>query len=404
MTEYDAIVVGLGVTGGAAVYQLARRGQRVLGLDGFPAGHTNGSSHGESRIIRAAYYEHPSYLPLVARAYALWAELQEEAGEELVRPSGGLFVGRPDSEMVAGSIATMRREGLPHEVLDAAELRRRYPVLRPEEGEVALFDPRAAVLFAARAVAAQRRLAAAHGAELRNATPVRGWAAGDGGVEVRTDAGPVRAARLVLAAGPWLGRLLPELALPLGVERIPVFHWAPRTSPEAFASGRFPVWMWDTGEAEVFYGVPQLEAPGVKAGRHHNGDWCDPDAVDRVANARDEGPIRAFFARRLPALDGRVVDRYVCLYTDTPDLNFVVDRHPDHPNVVFAGGFSGHGFKFGPLVGELLADLALTGQTLPAAAFLRVGRLGVGAAGGDIPAGALAAPPAAPAPPGGAHR
>ena len=150
--------------------------------------------------------------------------------------------------------------------------------------------------------------------------------------------------------------------------------------------------MWDTGEAGVFYGFPQLEAPGVKAGRHHNGDWCDPDTVDRAVRARDEAPIRAFFTRRMPALAGRVVARYVCLYTDTPDLNFVVDRHPDHPNVVFAGGFSGHGFKFGPMVGELLADLALTGQTLPAAAFLRAGRLGVHPVGRCVPAGDLDRP------------
>ena len=150
--------------------------------------------------------------------------------------------------------------------------------------------------------------------------------------------------------------------------------------------------MWNTGEAGVFYGFLQLEAPEVKAGRHHNGDWCDPDTVDRVANAHYEVPIRAFLARHMPALNGRVVDRYVCPYTDTPDLNFVVDRHPDHPNGVFAGGFSGHGFKFGPLVGELLADLALTGQTLRAAAFLRAGRLGVHPVGRDAPAGDLDPP------------
>ena len=379
VTEYDAIVVGLGAMGSAAAYHLSRRGQRVLGLDALAPGHANGSSHGESRIIRLAYYEHPDYLPLVRRAYALWAELQDEAREELLRPLGGLFVGRPECEMVAGSIATMRRQGLAHEVPDAAKIRRRVPAFHPDEADVALFDPAAAILFADRCVAAQRRLAMAHGAEILDETPARGWTATADGAEVWTDAGRVRAHRLVVTAGPWLGKLLADLDLPLQVERIPVFHWWPRESPELFAAGRFPVWMWDAGAAGVFYGLPQLDQPGVKAGRHHNGDWCDPDTVDRVVNERDERLVRDFLARRIPALDGTVVDRFVCLYTDTPDYHFVIDQHPAYPNVVYAGGFSGHGFKFAPVVGEILADLALTGRTVPAAGFLRRERLGVAA-------------------------
>jgi len=377
---YDAIVVGLGAMGSAAAYHLSRRGERVLGLDAYPAGHANGSSHGESRIIRLAYYEHPDYNPLLARAYELWAELEAEAGEPLFYPSGGLMIGRPDDELVAESIAAIGRQEREHEVLDAGELRRRYPVFRPDDDEIALFDPRMGILFADSCVAVHRRLAVAHGAELRDEMPVRGWAATDDGVEVWTGGERFRAGRLVVAAGPWIGKVLPELALPVQIERIPVFYWQPRESAERFALGRFPVYMWERREEGVFYGFPHLTRPGIKAGRHHNQDWCDADTVERVVTPEDERLVRDFFARHIPALTGEVVERYACLYTTTPDQHFLIDRHPAHPNVCYASSCSGHGFKFAAVVGELLADLALTGQTVPAAAFLRGERLGVGAA------------------------
>lgn len=372
------IVVGLGAMGSSAAYHLSRRGERVLGLDAYPAGHTNGSSHGESRIIRLAYYEHPDYNPLLARAYELWAELEAEFGERLFYPSGGLMIGRADDELVAESIAAIRRQDREHEILDAGDIHRRYPVLQPDKDEIALFDPRMGILFADRCLAAQRRLAMAHGAVLRDETPVRRWTATDDGVEVWTDGERFRATRLVVAAGPWVGKLLPELALPIGIERIPVFYWQPREVPASFALGRFPVFMWERRREGVFYGFPHLTLPGVKAGRHHNLDWCDPDTVERAVTAEDERLVRNFFARHIPALDGEVVERYACLYTTTPDQHFVIDRHPAHPNVCYASSCSGHGFKFAAVVGELLADLALTGETAPAARFLRGDRLRIG--------------------------
>ncbi|MEA2531229.1 MAG: sarcosine oxidase [Thermomicrobiales bacterium] len=377
MTEYDVIVVGLGAMGSAAAYHLSRRGERVLGLDAYAAGHTNGSSHGESRIIRLAYYEHPDYNMLLARAYELWAALEAEAGEQLLYPSGGLMFGRPDDELVAESIAAIRRQEREHEILDAVEVRRRYPAFQPDDDEIALFDPRMGILFADRCVAAHRRLAVAHGAVLRDETTVRRWTATADGVEVWTDAGRFRAARLVIAAGPWIGKLLPELARMIGIERIPVFYWQPRESPDLFALGRFPVYMWERRGEGVFYGFPHLTLPGIKAGRHHNEDWCDPDTVERVVTAEDERLVRDFFARHIPALNGEVVERYACLYTTTPDQHFLIDRHPAHANVCYASSCSGHGFKFAAVVGELLADLALTGRTTPAADFLRGERLGV---------------------------
>jgi sarcosine oxidase len=397
--DYDAIVVGLGGLGSAAAFHLARRGRRVLGLDAFAPGHTQGSSHGESRIIRQAYHEHPDYVPLLLRAYELWDALQQESGTELLRITGGIFVGPPDCAPVAGALESARRHGLPHEVLDSPAIRRRVPVLRPSEADVGVFEPRAGVLFPERCIAAHLRLAEAAGADLRFDQPVRAWAPLDGGeaVEVETDAGRYRAGRVVVTAGAWLGKVLSDLRLPLRPERNVVVWLSPRETPDLFESDRFPIFMWDLGgnraaphetpsrpsegydadrlEGEIFYGLPHLERPGVKVGRHHSGDWCDPDTVSRAVRPEDAAPVRGFVARAIPALDGPVADAVACLYTNTPDGHFVVDRHPHLPAVLFAGGTSGHGFKFSSVIGEILADLATTGAAPPTAGFLGAGRL-----------------------------
>ncbi|MGH2368727.1 MAG: N-methyl-L-tryptophan oxidase [Chloroflexota bacterium] len=374
-TGYDAIVVGLGGMGSAAAYHLARRGQRVLGLDAFTPGHTMGSSHGESRIIRLAYHEHPDYVPLLQRAYDLWHALQQESATEVLRITGGLFVGSPQSHPVAGARQSARLHHLPHEVLDAVEIRRRYPALRPDDGDVAVYETRAGILFPERCIAAYLRLAGEAGAELRRAEPVRSWSPAGSGVEVRTDAGRYHATRVLFTAGAWLGKLLADLRLPLRPERNVVFWLQPRETPERFEPDRFPIFIWDTGALGTFYGIPHLDRAGVKVARHHGGQWCDPDTVRREVDAGDEAPVRRFVASRIPALDGTVASSLVCLYTNTPDEHFVVDRHPEVPGVFYAGGFSGHGFKFASVIGEILADLTTKDQATPAADFLRANRL-----------------------------
>jgi sarcosine oxidase len=372
VARYDVIVVGLGAMGSATVYHLARRGQRVLGLDAFAPGHTHGSSHGESRIIRLAYYEHPNYVPLLRRAYQLWESTQAEFGRPLMRLIGGLFLGVADSPLVGGSLLSARTHDLRHELLDADEIRRRYPVLEPRANEVAVYEPTAGVLFPERCIEAHLRLAAA---ELHFEEPVTSWTASSGGVEVYTSKQRYVADRLVLTAGAWSGKLLADLGLPLQPERIPVVWFEPRETPELFGPDRLAIYVWDTGEAGVFYGCPHLDWPGVKVGRHYQGQACDPDTVDRQATEADERPMRSFVDQRIPALNGPTARRLVCLYTNTPDEHFVVDRHPTLPNVVFAAGFSGHGFKFASVMGEILADLATTGRATPDADFLRAARL-----------------------------
>jgi sarcosine oxidase len=379
--SYDVIVVGLGAMGSAAAFHLARRRRRVLGLDAFSPGHTFGSSHGESRIIRQAYFEHPNYVPLLRRAYTLWEALQADAGVPLLHLAGGLFVGPADSPLVAGSLTSARQHAVPHELLDAAEIRRRVPVMRPRDDEVGLFEPGAGFLRPERCIEAHLRLARQAGADLRHDEPVRSWQALPDAVEVVTAAGRYRAARAVFTTGAWLGDLLAGpaaasgLRLPLRPERNVVTWLEPMTEREGFTPPRFPVFIWDDGPAGTYYGVPHVERPGVKVGRHGSGEWCKPETVRREVTPADVAPVRRFVARAMPDLDGVAAASSVCLYTNTPDMHFVIDRHPEWPQVAYAGGFSGHGFKFASVVGEILADLATTGRATPAADFLRASRL-----------------------------
>ena len=370
---YDVIVAGLGAMGSAAAYHFAARGQRVLGLDAHAPGHTRGSSHGETRIIRLSYAEHPGYVPLLRRAYALWHELEQRAATALLRLTGGLYLGPPDSELVAGALRSAREHGLPHELLGASELRARFSQFRVADDTVALFETDAGFLRPERCIEAHLRLAAAGGAELRHGEPIVSWRPDGSGVSVTTATGTYHAGRLVLATGAWMGHHLAQEEspfIPLRVERNVPFWLRPTADPDSFTPDRFPVFIWDTPGGH-FYGIAHVEWPGVKVARHHTGEYGDPDSIDRTPRPADETPVRAFVRDHIPALDGPVESSLVCLYTLTPDEHFAIDVHREQPQVVLASACSGHGFKFASVVGELLADLA-TGRTDSAADFLRL--------------------------------
>ncbi|MBI2755132.1 MAG: N-methyl-L-tryptophan oxidase [Chloroflexi bacterium] len=373
--SFDVIVVGLGAMGSAAACTLARRGARVLGLERFQPGHTQGSSHGESRIIRLAYFEHPDYVPLLRRAYTLWDQLAIEAKVRVRVQTGGVFLGPAAGDLVAGSLRSAIEHGIKHEVLDADEIRRRHPGLNPDDATAALFEPTAGVVLPERAISAFQEVARLHGAELRWDERVMQWSADGSGVRVETARGSYHADRLVLTAGAWLGPLMAEVGLPLQPERMPIFWFTPAANPEHFLPERLPVWIWQTPNLGFFYGFPHLAWPGVKIGRHHSEEPCDPDQMSRDATPRDEQRVRQLIRRSMPDLDGPLARSSVCIYTNTPDEHFLVDQHPIHPNVAFAGGFSGHGFKFAPVIGEVLADLATGVEPTPHAAFLRLSRL-----------------------------
>jgi sarcosine oxidase len=366
METFDAIVIGLGAHGSAATLALARRGLRVLGIEAGERGHERGSSGGHSRMIRRAYFEDPGYLPLLSAAWDRWDALTAAAGESLVEVTGGLYAGPADSDVFRGSVASARDQGLAHEVLDAAEIRRRWPVFTVEDEVGGLYDPGAGMIRADRAIEAQLRLAEEAGAELRFAERAIDWRprpGGDGrGVEVETDAVVYAGEALVIAAGAWTGQFMRDLELPLEVERLPVLWFEPTIDPAELSSGRLPVWLLDTDDG-TFYGFPYDPAVGLKVSRHHSGEPCDPDSVDRSLHPADVERVRAFSRRNLPAADGPLRTSTVCLYTNTPDFHFVIDTHPSVSGVAFASACSGHGFKFAPVVGEILADLALTGST-----------------------------------------
>lgn len=361
----DAIVVGLGAHGSAAAAALARRGLRVVGLERFGRGEARGSSGGRSRIIRIAHYERPSYAPLAREAWDRWRALEAETGAAILTVTGGLYAGSPGSALVAGALDAARAHAVGYEVIDADELRRRWPAFRPEEDAIGLVEEQAGVLRADVANEAHLAVAERAGAELRFGAQVVEWrAVAGGGVEVLVaDGSVIRAERLVLAAGPWLGYLLADLELPLAVERQPVCWFAPAVPAADVAVGRLPIWLYDTADDGTFYGFPHDPELGLKVSHHHSGDVVRPETVDRDVRPADVERIRQFIRTRMPAADGPLTGSTVCLYTNTPDDEFIVDRHPAAPGVAFASACSGHGFKFAPLIGEMLADLVIDGTT-----------------------------------------
>jgi sarcosine oxidase len=374
VANYDVIVVGLGAMGSSATYQLSQRGLRVLGLEAFEPGHRLGSSHGESRVIRMAYFEHPNFVPLLRRAYELWRDLESRSGEKLLHITGGLMIGDPSSDLVSGARASADLHSLEHEVLSSDELRNRYPAFRPQDHEVALWEPEAGFLRPEACIEAFVRLS---GAEAHYSEPVRAWrATGSTGVEVATSAATYQAQSLVFACGARHSKLPGVSTPPVTPERVPLF-WLQPSEPDLFAESRFPIYLWQTESADVFYGFPHVEWPGVKVARHHSREVCDPDAMDRTATPHDEALLRNLIASRIPALNGPVASSLVCVYENSPDEIFLIDRLREQTNVVYAAGFSGHGFKFSSVVGEILADLVTRGSATPDADFLRADRFAV---------------------------
>jgi sarcosine oxidase len=363
---YDAIVAGLGGIGSAAAYHLARRGKRVLGLERYTPAHDKGSSHGQSRIIRQAYFEDPSYVPLLLRAYELWRQLERETDEDLMTLTGGLMIGPPVSRTFTGSKATADEYGLPYEVFDAGELKRRYPMFEPTEGTIALFEEKAGIVRPEAAVRAHLDRAASLGADLRFEQEILTWQPTDFGVRVETASGVYEAKRLVVTAGAWAPKLLADLGLPLQVTRQILFWLDPVGGVEPFLPDRFPVFIWEPEDGNSFYAIPAHDGPRGRvkvAFFRADGTPADPDTIGREVHDHEVDFIRSYMAKYVPALDGELLYAKTCMYTNTPDEHFVISIHPEHPQVAIAAGFSGHGFKFCGVVGEILADLVTEGET-----------------------------------------
>ena len=361
--DYEVIVAGLGAMGSATTAQLAANGARVLGLDRFKPPHPLGSSHGLSRIIREAYFEDPLYVPLVQRAYELWTRLERDSSRKLLWRTGGLMLGLPDSALVTGARRSAEVHHLPHKIMSAAEIRGQFPAFDLPTQMVAVWEPRAGILFPELAIQTQLESAVSAGATLRFNEPVFKWEAFRNGVRVHTATGTYTAGRLVIASGAWLNSLVPELTLRLAVERQVLFWFAPQSNPEVFLPTICPIYICEHAPRRFFYGFPDL-GDGVKIGVHHEGAKADPDHLDRVVRASEIEGARSLLEQFLPRAAGPLRSTAVCMYTNTPDEHFIVDFHLQFPQVLIASPCSGHGFKFAPVIGEIAAGL-LQGKTPP---------------------------------------
>lgn len=370
---YDVVVVGLGAMGSATLAHVAGRGARALGVEQFSRAHELGASAGRSRIIRKAYFEDPAYVPLLRRAYELWFRLERESELQLLDLVGVLMVGTAESTAIAGALRSAREHDLRLEHFDAAAMVRRFAGIVPLADEVGLLEHDAGVVFPEAGIAAHLRIAEAAGAQTSFGVAVTGYAAERDGIRIALADGTTVLARAVaLCAGPWLGRLAAELDLPLRIQRN-VQVWFTPSIPN-FSRARFPAFFIDRNTFDrPLYGFPDF-GEGVKAALHGYGVDTEPAQLDRSIGAGDIEPVRSALDAWMPGAATTFAFAKACMYALTPDEHFVVDRHPHDPRIVIAGGFSGHGYKFAPVIGEIVAGLALDGGTPHPIGFLRLAR------------------------------
>jgi sarcosine oxidase len=365
--RYDVIVVGCGAMGSAACWRIAERGASVLGIEQFSLPHDLGASHGHTRMTRTAYYEHPDYVPLLLRSHALWAELETAVGERLLNMTGGLYMGAETSDLISGCLRAAREHRLDIDVLDGDELAHRFPQFTPSPGSIGVLERLAGFLYVERCLGAMLHRAAIRGAHVRSREALLGIEEHARHVTVRTTSGAHEARHAVITNGPWAGRL--GFESPVVATRQTLGWFWPR-QPERFALGSSPVWAFDAGGGALLYGFPMLpDRAGLKVAHHAPGPPVNPDQVSRILTPPDEHALRALMRPHLPlAADEPLLAMTTCLYENSPDGHFTLRRISDQ--LSFATGFSGHGFKFAPVVGQVMADLALDGRTSLPAAFL----------------------------------
>ncbi len=379
----NVAVIGVGAMGSAALWQLAERGVPAIGFERFVPGHDQGSSHGESRIFRTAYLEGPGYVPLARRAVELWRRLQEVSGVPLMTENGALMLGQRESSVITATMRSIRAYDLPHELLDEDELRARYPAHRVDPGEVAIYEKDAGFIRPETAIRTALARADELGTRVLSNTVVDRIELGPD--RVRVIAGDVvcEAHHAIVSVGTWLGKLLPELRLPLRVTRqIP--GWYPIERPELFTPDRFPVFLRDLGDHRragvdlaadsTFYGFPTLDGKTIKVAVHREGSLADPDALNRIVTQEDLAEVRDYIGAFLNGVSTEPMRTEVCMYTNTPDHDFLVGSPPGMHQLTILGGFSGHGFKFSSVMGEVAADLAVNGKTEHPIDFLSLDR------------------------------
>ncbi|MEM7144533.1 MAG: N-methyl-L-tryptophan oxidase [Verrucomicrobiota bacterium] len=368
-TSYDVIIAGLGSMGTAAAYHLAKRGQRVLGLNPHEIPHNLGSHHGRSRMIRQSYYEHPDYVPLLQRAYELWTDLQNQSESPFFHLTGAVYFGSPNGSIVPGAREAAAQHKLPHEFFqDPNEIRSRFPAFRIPPNYAAFYEEQAGYLIPEEAVRTHANLARTLGAHLHTGEPVTAWRATDDGVEITTPRDTYHARHLIITAGAWISDFLRDVDIDFQVTRQVLAWFVPKTDPQTYALGNFPCWFIESESPFGHYGFPIAPGHnGLKLALHKPGPPITPAELhhpQHLPTDEETEALRGFLHDFIPGSDGTLLESTVCLYTNSPDGHFLLGPHPAHQdNVTIACGFSGHGFKFASVIGEITADLATTGAT-----------------------------------------
>ena len=378
--HFDVIVLGVGSMGSATCYQLAKRGIKVLGLEQFDIPHELGSHAGQSRIIRKAYFEHPDYVPLLVRAYENWKELEDKTGSQVYFKTGLLYAGKKDGVLIKGVLESASIFNIRVDKLSGDDAKEKYSQFDiPEDYEI-LFEPDAGFVTPERAILLFTELAIRHGAVIRTKEKISEWKKSDDHIEVITNSGTYTCKKLVITAGPWAGQMIPGIGSKLKITR-QMIAWVNPANWKSFELGNFPCWLIeDEARPGAYYGFPVLPVGkfggpiGLKLAHHYPGDLTDPDGVDRVPNEEDEANLVYALNKFLPGGYASTLTMKTCMYTNTPDENFILDLMPGYDDVVIATGFSGHGFKFASVVGEIMADLAMYGKTSLPIGFLNAKR------------------------------
>lgn len=373
-TLYDVAVIGGGSMGIAAAYYLAKANQKILVIDQFSIPNTFGSHHGETRILRLGYGNGGTYVPLVKEALELWIELEAETGKKLFNCTGAISVGHPDSDFVKETIESSIKYGLTYEKMNAQDLMKKWSGISVPEDYIACYDPHSGFLYSEECVKTYREECEKLGVTILENHQVQAINYSDDSIRICTSTGYIFAKKTVITAGAWIPKLLPELHLEIEPIR-KTFGWF-KTLADNLYSKQFPCFVFDTHNVGHYYGFPDYNGEGLKVGRMDLGDVIDPDEVNRdfYATSKEEEDLRSFLGQFLPQANGKLNDGKVCLFSMTPDEDFIIDFHPENPNIIIAGGFSGHGFKFASVIGKILTDLAIEGKTYRDISFLQLNR------------------------------
>ncbi len=369
MLTCDVAVIGIGGVGSAAVAHLAKSGAKVIGLDRFSPPHTSGSSHGQTRVIRMAYFEHPDYVPLLRQAYRSWNDLEQATGRQLYFPTGVLQIGPEDGEVIAGTLRSAQRHDLSIQRFTYEEIAGQFPGVKPPENCVGILERDAGYLLVEQCIQAYLDQAQQYGATLLTSTPVESFRRVGDAYELRTAEEVIHAGQLVICGGAWAGQLLADLNIPLTILRKHLY-WYANDAPAYAQAASFPVFLIESAGG-IYYGFPQFDQRGVKLARHDGGEpIAAADQQTQEQDAADRAAVEAFTASHLPLLSKEMVHHQACMYTVSPDQHFLFGTHPEHDGLHLAAGLSGHGFKFASALGEILCELATSGQTSSPIEFL----------------------------------